>query len=108
MIEVLKDILISAGEIDRYYEKSPINLWRAKKIKDKGTLFGLVENDKVLSNGQIRPADITITVKTELNGCHADLLREVSALLISLTYLPGTPGNITKYLKEPYFRAVSL
>jgi len=63
MNEVLKDILISVDDIGRYYEKSPVNLWRAKKIKDKGTLFGLIEDDKVLSSGQVRPADITIAVK---------------------------------------------
>lgn len=63
MIEILKDILISAGDIDRYFEKSPVNLWRAKRVSDRGTLFGLVENDKVLSNGQVRPADITIYSK---------------------------------------------
>ncbi len=63
MTEILKDILISAGEIDRYYEESPVNLWRAKRIRDTGSLFGLVEKEKVLSNGQVRPADITIVVK---------------------------------------------
>jgi len=66
MNEVLKDIFISAGDIERYYEKSPVNLWRAKKIKNRGTLFGLVEDDKVLSSGQVRPADITITVRNEV------------------------------------------
>ncbi len=63
MTEVLKDILISTGDIDRYYEKPPVNLWRAKRVSDRGTLFGLVEKDKVLSNGQPRPADITIFSK---------------------------------------------
>ncbi|MGR8931614.1 MAG: Tse2 family ADP-ribosyltransferase toxin [Gammaproteobacteria bacterium] len=63
MTEILKDILISVGEIDRYYEESPVNLWRAKRIRDTGSLFGLVEKEKILSNGQIRPADITIAVK---------------------------------------------
>ncbi len=63
MTEILKDILISAGEIDRYYEESPVNLWRAKRIRDTGSLFGLVEKEKILSNGQVRPADITIVVK---------------------------------------------
>jgi len=32
-------------------------------MKDAGNVFGLVENDKVLSNGQIRPADITIIMR---------------------------------------------
>lgn len=63
MTEILKDILISAGDIDRYFEKSPVNLWRAKRVTDRGTLFGLVEQDKVLSNGQPRPADISIYSK---------------------------------------------
>ena len=63
MTEILKDILISAGDIDRYYESAPVNLWRAKRITDRGALFGLVERDKILSNGQLRTADITISVK---------------------------------------------
>lgn len=63
MTEILKDILISVGEIDRYYEESPANLWRAKRIRDTGSLFGLIEKEKILSNGQVRPADITIVVK---------------------------------------------
>lgn len=63
MTKVLMDILISSGDIDRYYEATPVNLWRAKRIKDTGTIFGLIESDKILSNGQVRPADITITVK---------------------------------------------
>src|SRR5690554_1512299 len=63
MTEILKDILISAGDIDRYFEKSPVNLWRAKRVADQGTIFGLVEEDKILSNGQPRPADISISIK---------------------------------------------
>ena len=63
MTEVLKDILIEAGLIDIYYENSPCNLWRAKREKETGTLFGLVEEDKILSNGNLRPADITIEVR---------------------------------------------
>lgn len=62
-MEILKDVLISAGDIDKYYENSPVNLWRAKRVNDSGSLFGLVEEDKVLSNGKVRPADITIMQK---------------------------------------------
>lgn len=62
-MEILKDILITAGNIDKYYENSPVNLWRAKRVNDSGSLFGLVEEDKVLSNGKVRPADITIRQK---------------------------------------------
>jgi hypothetical protein len=63
MTEVLKDILISAGDIDRYFETSPVNLWRAKRVTDTETIFGLIERDKILSNGQPRPADISIYEK---------------------------------------------
>ena len=34
-IKILKDILISAGEFERYYERAvPINLWRGLNIKN--------------------------------------------------------------------------
>ncbi|GAB1256770.1 hypothetical protein NBRC116494_12720 [Aurantivibrio plasticivorans] len=60
MLEVLKDVLIKAGDIDRYFEDAPVNLWRAKKKSDLGSLFGMVESDTIMSNGKLRPADITI------------------------------------------------
>ncbi|MFP6845551.1 MAG: hypothetical protein VB958_10105 [Thalassolituus sp.] len=63
MTEIVKDILISNGDIDRYFEKSQINLWQAKRVSDRGTLFRLVEDNKILSNGQPRSADISISVK---------------------------------------------
>lgn len=98
MTEILKDILISVGDIDRYYEESPVNLWRAKRTRDTGLLFGLVENDKILSNGQVRPADITIIVK---NG-----VRWVSCKLtprgISTFDMPNTfKGSSWEYYKIP-------
>lgn len=63
MSEVLRDIFIAAGDVDRYYEAAPVNLWRARRTKPAGTVFGLIEEDMVLSNGQIRPADITIEMQ---------------------------------------------
>ncbi len=57
---VLKDVLIEAGDIDKYFEIAPTNLWRAKKKLSTGALFSLVEEDAILSNGQLRPADITV------------------------------------------------
>jgi len=65
MGEVLRDIFIAASEVDRYYEEAPVNLWRARRTRPAGTIFGLVESDVVLSNGQLRPADITIEL---MNG----------------------------------------
>ena len=65
MNEVLKDILISASEIDRYFEESSTNLWRAKKTKDKGSLIGLAEGGDILSNGKVKTTDITIALRNE-------------------------------------------
>ncbi len=40
----LKDVLISAGGIDRYFEdKVPVNLWHAKNFGAKESIFGMVE-----------------------------------------------------------------
>ncbi|GLS24305.1 hypothetical protein [Marinibactrum halimedae] len=57
----LKDVLIEAGEIDKYFgNTAPVNLWRARKLNKKQIgLFDLVEEDQV-RNGNIRPADVTI------------------------------------------------
>lgn len=61
MIEILKDILIESGQIDRFYDdKIPINLWRAKNLQKKQIgLFDLVEQ-QVVRPGGVRPADVTI------------------------------------------------
>lgn len=37
-----------------FTDNSLPNLWRANRVKDNGSLFGLVEKDKRLSNGQVR------------------------------------------------------
>lgn len=98
MTEVLKDILISAGDIDRYFETSPVNLWRAKRTTDKGTLFGLVEKDKVLSNGQPRPADISIYEKTGISWVSCRLIPRG----ISTFDKPNTfKGSSWEYYKIP-------
>lgn len=60
MSDTLKIILIDAGKIDQYYEETPVNLWRAQRISDTGSIFSLVEKEIVRSNGNIRPTDITI------------------------------------------------
>ena len=59
-IEVLKDIFILKGEIDKYYEEAPVTLWRAKKKNGNGSIFELIEKDKMLSNGRPRPSDVRI------------------------------------------------
>jgi hypothetical protein len=60
-ISVLKDVLISKDQIDRYYERAtPVNLWRALNVKRNTHPFEFVEKPFVLSNGRPRPADIKI------------------------------------------------
>lgn len=98
MTEILKDILISTGNIDRYYESAPVNLWRAKRITDRGPLFGLVERDTILSNGQLRAADITISVKDGVKWVSCKL----SPRGISTFDKPNTfKGSSWEYYKIP-------
>jgi hypothetical protein len=60
----LKDVLIAAGEIDKYFDdKVPVNLWRAKNLSAKESIFGMVEQKIIRNNGKVRPADITIYKK---------------------------------------------
>jgi hypothetical protein len=60
----LKEILIDAGEIDKYFEdKVPVNLWRARNLSNKEPIFGMVEHKIIRNNGKVRPADITIYKK---------------------------------------------
>jgi hypothetical protein len=60
-MEILKDILIEAGEVDRFFgDKVPVNLWRAKNLcKNNVELFDLIEEDQKRAGG-VRPADITV------------------------------------------------
>ena len=66
-INILKDILISKNQIDKYFEGvAPVNLWRVLNIKQNTRPFDFVEQATILSNGRPRPADITIeTVQGE-------------------------------------------
>ncbi|WP_338845956.1 hypothetical protein V8J88_19760 [Massilia sp. W12] len=60
-VEVLQDVLIQAGEVDKYYGDSvPVNLWRAKNLNKPGLgLFAMVEEEERRA-GNVRPPDITI------------------------------------------------
>ena len=64
----LKDILIDAGELDKYFDTTiPVNLWRAKNLNSKDFIFSLVEEKVIRSNGKIRPSDITIYKKGDID-----------------------------------------
>jgi len=60
--ELLKDVLIEAGSVERYFGNCvPVNLWRAKKVGvPVRELFALVEEEVVRSRGAPRQPDITI------------------------------------------------
>lgn len=60
-MKVLKDVLIKAGEIDKYFDgRVPVTLWRANKKGSTGHIFDLVEKPLYRSGGIPRPADIKI------------------------------------------------
>ena len=58
---VLKDVFISMGELERYFDGAvPVNLWRGLNIKKNTALFDLIESPFKMSNGRVRKPDITI------------------------------------------------
>jgi hypothetical protein len=60
-METLRDVLIAADEIDRYFDgRAPVTLWRSKRADPREHLFGLVEQPVVRPGGKVRPADIKI------------------------------------------------
>ena len=59
-MQVLRDVLIAAGELDKYFEGvAPVTLWRAKK-RGQEDVFSLIEEPMTSSGGIPRPADVTI------------------------------------------------
>jgi len=61
---LLKDLMLQQGMIDRYFEGHvPLHLWRALNNKKAASLFAMVEEPFMLSNGRPRPADIRIVDK---------------------------------------------
>lgn len=67
-MKMLREILLDAGEIDKYYDnKVPVNLWRAKNLNNKAPIFGMIEEKIVRHSGKVRPADITIYKKNNVD-----------------------------------------
>ncbi len=59
--KLLKDLLLQQGMVDRYFEGHvPTHLWRALNNKKPASLFAMVEEPFMLSNGRPRPADVRI------------------------------------------------
>ena len=60
-IKLLKDVLISKGKLESYFEGAvPTTLWRALNRKSNQNVFDFIEQPMMLSNGRPRPADIKI------------------------------------------------
>lgn len=98
-INVLKDVLISKNQIDRYYEgATPLNLWRALNVKRNTHPFEFVEQPFILSNGRPRPADIKIE---KIRGKKWVIVRD-RPRGISTFDKPGLPaGKDWEYYKIP-------
>ncbi len=60
-IVILKDVFISMGELDRYFDGVvPVHLWRGLNKKRNGALFDLIEKSHKMSNGKVRRPDLSI------------------------------------------------
>lgn len=60
-METLRDVLLAADEIDRYFGgRAPVTLWRAMRSDPDAYLFSLIEQPIVRPGGKVRPADIKI------------------------------------------------
>ncbi|OZG71005.1 hypothetical protein BTA51_23150 [Hahella sp. CCB-MM4] len=58
---ILKDVFVSLGELERYYDKViPVNLWRGLNVKKNCGLFDLIEKPFKMSNGRTRKPDISV------------------------------------------------
>lgn len=68
-METLRDVLIAADEIDRYFgSRAQVTLWRAKRVGPTTHLFSLIEQPVTRPGGKVRPADITIEMGPEWPG----------------------------------------
>jgi Tse2 ADP-ribosyltransferase toxins len=99
MTTVLKDILIEAHMLDRYFEgQVPVDLWRAYNIVKGTSPFEFVEHPTVLSNGRVRPADITIG---EVNSRKWVFVKDRPRGLSTFDKPGLPPGKDWRYLKIP-------
>jgi hypothetical protein len=99
MTTVLKDILIEAHLLDRYFEGYvPVDLWRAYNIVKGTNPFDFVEKATVLSNGRVRPADITIG---EVNSRKWVFVKDRPRGLSTFDKPGLPPGKDWRYLKIP-------
>ena len=64
MAAELRDILISRGQLEKFFDKRvPVTLWRAFDSKEMKHPMQLVETEIVRRSGKRRPPDITIELQ---------------------------------------------
>lgn len=98
-ITVLKDVMIEADALDRYFEgRVPVDLWRAYNAVQGHAPFDFVQVPFVLSNGRPRPADITIR---EVNGLKWVFVHDRPRGLSTFDKEGLPPGKDWRYLKIP-------
>ena len=100
----LREILIDVGDVDKYFDdKVPVNLWRAKNLSNKNSIFSMVEQKIVRNNGKVRPADITIYKKNNIDWVSVkDRPRGISTFDKPNVLREGG-GSTTKYLRAPKY-----
>jgi hypothetical protein len=95
---ILKDVLISQGAIERYFEGCvPVNLWRGLNIKRNDELFSLVE-EEFLQKGRPRPADIDIK---PIGGTKWVLVRKAPRGISTFDCCGIPKGNDWRYYRIP-------
>jgi hypothetical protein len=96
---VLKDVMIEAHSLERYFEGHvPVDLWRAYNLSKGTGPFDFVEAATILSNGRVRPADIAIK---EVDGTKWVLVRERPRGLSTFDKPGLPPGSDWRYLRIP-------
>lgn len=98
-ITVLKDVMIEAHSLDRYFEGVvPQTLWRAFNPSKGTEPFDFVEAATLLSNGRVRPADIAIR---EVNKVKWVFVKDRPRGLSTFDKPGLPPGKDWRYLRIP-------
>lgn len=104
-MKYLKEVLISAGDIDKYYDDLvPVNLWRAKNLSNKEPIFSMVEHKIVRNNGKVRRLIFQYIKTMVLTGCRSKNVPGALALLIDLMSSNEVNGSTIKYPLGQYYQ----
>jgi len=104
-VTILKDVMISMNGMQDYFEVVPITLWRATDTRHPNRHpMDLIEQEYTLSNGKVRPADITIkkgeTVRLRLVSDDVTHSLQIKGLGVDQTIAKGHPAEVTLTPKQ--------